>query len=74
MYAIIDAMVHAVYALRGVVAPLVVAIPKIWRHSDDGEITDKDYAAGLEKLGRLVAQTAARLRTEGRPQEIRTVA
>lgn len=70
----IDAMVHAVHALRGIVAPLVVAIPKIWRHSDDGEITDKNYASRLEKLGGLVVQMVARLRTEDRPQEIRTVA
>ena len=70
----IDAMVHAVHALRGIVAPLVVAIPKTWRHSDDGEITDENYAARLEKLAQLVVKTAARLRAEDRPREIRIAA
>ncbi len=32
----------------------------LWRHSADGETTGKNYAAHLEKLGRLGAQTATR--------------
>lgn len=55
----IDAMVHAVHALRGVVAPLTVAIPKTWQRSDEGgNITDDAYGARLEKLGGLVVELA----------------
>jgi FMN reductase len=49
------AMVHTVHALRGVVAPLMVAIPKTWQRSDgEGNITDDGYAKRLDSLGRLV--------------------
>jgi FMN reductase len=49
------AMVHTVHALRGVVAPLMVTIPKTWQRSDDeGNITDDGYAKRLDSLGRLV--------------------
>lgn len=55
----IDAMVHAVHALRGVVAPLAVAIPKSSQRSDEaGNITDDAYGARLKKLGRLVVELA----------------
>lgn len=61
----IDALVHAVHALRGVVAPLTVAIPRSWRRSDEkGNITDDTYGARLEKLGRLVVELAERLSPE----------
>ena len=61
----IDAMVHAAHALRGVVAPLSVAIPQAWRRSDDeGNVTDETYGARLEKLGRLVVELAGRLSPE----------
>lgn len=41
-------------------APLVVAIPKVWKHADgEGEITDENYAAWLGQLGRLVVKTVA---------------
>lgn len=69
----VDALVHTVHALRGTVAPLVVAIPKAWRHADGGEMTDGDYAARLEKLGRLVVRTADRF-AAGEEQIMRTVA
>ena len=49
------AMVNTVHALRGVVAPLMVAIPKTWQRSDgEGNITDDGYAKRLDSLGRLV--------------------
>ena len=69
----IDALVHTVHALRGTVAPLVVAIPKVWQHAEGGEVTDGDYAARLEKLGRLVVRMAARF-AAGEEQIVRTVA
>ena len=63
----IDAMVHAAHALRGVVAPLSVAIPKAWRMSDgEGNVTDEGYGARLDKLGRLVVDLAEALSPEGR--------
>ena len=49
------AMVHTVHALRGVVAPLMVTIPKTWQRADgEGNITDEGYAKRLDSLGRLV--------------------
>ncbi len=58
----VDAMAHVVHALRGVVAPLMVTIPKVWQRSDgEGNITDENYGRRLEKLGRLVVELAARL-------------
>ncbi|HET7480754.1 MAG TPA: NADPH-dependent FMN reductase [Rubrobacteraceae bacterium] len=62
------AMVHAVHALRGIVAPLMVAIPKAWQRSEDGEITDDTYAARLDQLGALVVDLSGRLQ---RPDEAR---
>ena len=56
------AMVHAVHALRGVVAPLMVAIPKAWQRSDrDGNITDDGYGRRLDRLGRLVVDLAEKV-------------
>jgi FMN reductase len=56
------AMVDAVHSLRGIVAPLTVAVPKAWQKFDgDGEITDETYAGRLDALGALVAGTAERL-------------
>ena len=41
------AMVHAVHALRGTVAPLTVAVPEVWKRANgDGDITDEDYGSG----------------------------
>ena len=63
----IDAMVHAAHALRGVVAPLSVAMPKAWRMSDgEGNVTDEGYGVRLDKLGRLVVDLAEALGPEGR--------
>src|SRR5215203_506238 len=56
------ALVDVVHSLRGVAAPLVVAIPQAWRHADEnGDITDERYAGRLDNLGRLVVETAGRL-------------
>ena len=65
------AMIHAVHALRGIVAPLMVTIPKSWQRSEDGEITDDTYAARLGQLGALVVDLSGKLQ---RPDEARTVA
>ena len=57
-----DALVHVVHALRGVVAPSMVTIPRARRHSDgEGNITDESYGGRLERLGRLVVQMAGGL-------------
>ena len=53
------AMVHVVHALRGVVAPLMVSIPKAWQRADgSGEITDEVYGQRLDSLGELVVGLA----------------
>ena len=59
------AMVHAVHALRGIVAPLMVAIPKAWQRSDaEGNITDEGSAGRLERLGGMVVELARRIGAE----------
>ena len=56
------ALVHVVHALRGVVAPLTVSIPKAWQRADgSGEITDELYGRRLEDLGQLVVDLAGGL-------------
>lgn len=56
------ALVHVVHALRGVVAPLTVSIPKAWQRADGaGEITDELYGRRLEALGGLVVDLAGGL-------------
>lgn len=55
------AMTHVVHSLRGVVAPLMVAIPKSWQRSESGEITDDGANARLEGLGALVVDFAGKL-------------
>ena len=65
----IAAMVNAVHALRGTVAPLTVAIPQVRKRTDgDGNVTDEGYGSRLDKLGRLVVEMASRLRAEGEPE------
>ena len=65
----VAAMVHAVHALRGTVAPLTVAIPQAWKREDgDGDIADEGYGGRLDKLGSLVVELAARLRPEVEPK------
>jgi hypothetical protein len=51
-----------VHALRGVVVPLMVAIPGTWRISDDaGNITDEGVNGRLDRLGGLVVEPAQSL-------------
>ena len=57
-----DAMVHVVHALRGVVAPLTVSIPKAWQRTDgSGNVTDETYGGRLDALGELVVDLAGGL-------------
>ena len=57
-----EALVHTVHALRGVVAPLTVAIPKAWqRFDDEGNVADDAYGGRLDRLGGLVVELAGRL-------------
>lgn len=57
-----DALVNVVHALRGLVAPLMVAIPKAWQLSDgDGNIADENYGGRLDRLGGLVVDLASRM-------------
>jgi len=64
------AMVHTVHALRGIVAPLMVTIPKAWQRSDDeGDITDDGYTRRLDSLGRLVVDLAAKVGEPSRRAE-----
>ena len=59
------AMVDVVHALRGVVAPLMVAIPRAWQVADDeGNVTDDGYGDRLDGLGRLVVDLGGRLAVE----------
>lgn len=59
------ALVSVGHALRGIVAPLTVPIPKAWQHSDDeGNITDGNYGGRLDRLGELLVDLAYRLRPE----------
>lgn len=64
------AMVNVVHALRGVVAPLLVVLPKSWRISDeDGNIVDESYGGRLDRLGRLVVELGGRLDPDARHEE-----
>ncbi len=65
------AMVHVVHALRGVVAPLMISIPKAWQHADgSGEITDEVYGGRLDALGELVVDLAGGLAARGKEAEL----
>ena len=69
------ALVHVVHSLRGVVAPLVVSIPKAWQRADgSGEITDELYGRRLDTLGGLVVDLAAGLAARDREAELAGVA
>ena len=57
------ALVNVVHALRGIVAPLMVPIPKAWQLSDkQGNITDENYGGRLDRLGRLLVDLASKLK------------
>lgn len=65
-----EAMVNTVHALRGVVAPLMVAVPKVWQRSDDeGHITDDTYEERLDNLGRMVVEMSTKLNGPGARRE-----
>lgn len=71
------ALADTVHALRGIVAPLMVQIPKTWSVSDgDGNITDENYAGRLSNLGRLVVDLAEKLgaANEEEPADVRLLA
>jgi FMN reductase len=60
-----DAMVHVVHALRGIVAPSMVTISRAWQRSDDeGNITDDNYGKRVDKLGTLAVEMAEGLNPE----------
>ena len=59
------AMVDVVHALRGIVAPLMVAIPWSWQVTDDeGNVIDDGYGDRLDRLGRLVVDLGEKLAVE----------
>jgi len=59
------ALVHTVHALRGVVSPLMVTIPKTRQRSDEeGNITDDGYGKRLDRLGGLVVELAGKIGAE----------
>jgi len=69
------AMVHVVHALRGVVAPLVVSIPKAWQRADgSGNVTDEVYGGRLDALGELVVDLAGGLAARNEETEFARVA
>lgn len=69
------AMVHVVHALRGVVAPLMVSIPKAWQRTDgSGNVTDELYGRRLDSLGELVVDLAGGLATRNGEAELAGVA
>ncbi|MBA3952906.1 MAG: NAD(P)H-dependent oxidoreductase [Rubrobacter sp.] len=69
------AMVHVVHALRGVVAPLVVSIPKAWQRADgSGNVTDETYGGRLDALGELVVDLAGGLAARDEEAELAGVA
>jgi len=54
-----NALDFTLHALRGVVTPRIVTIPKVWQRSDgEGNITDENYGERLDKLGKLVVEMA----------------
>jgi FMN reductase len=56
------AMVHAVHALRGIVAPLVVGVTRAWQRTDEeGDIVDDNYGRRLDNLGGLVVELAQKM-------------
>ena len=55
-------MGHVVHALRGLVAPLEVSIPRAWRRFDgEGNINDEPYGRRLDNLGEMVVELAVGL-------------
>lgn len=68
------ALANVVHALRGIVAPLMVPIPKSWQLSDvEGNVTDENYGGRLDRLGELMVGLASKLRTAQEFQEPQTL-
>ena len=68
------AMVHVVHALRGIVAPLMVGVTRVWQRTDDsGEITDENYGRRLDDLGWLVVDLAQKIGTQERQRQAEPV-
>jgi FMN reductase len=68
------AMVHAVHALRGLVAPLMVGITRAWQRTDgEGYVTDDNYGPRLDKLGGLVVGLAEKIGAEKRARRAEPV-
>jgi len=56
------AMVHAVHALRGIAAPLMVGVTRAWQRTDEeGDIVDDNYGRRLDNLGGLVVELAQKM-------------
>lgn len=69
------ALVHVVHALRGVVAPLMVSIPRAWKMADgEGKITDEVYGGRLDSLGEQVVELAGGLAARDERAELAGVA
>jgi FMN reductase len=61
----INAVGHAVHALRGTVAPLLVAIPQSYLVFDaQGQIADSKWTGRLEQLGQLVVTMTSKFQPE----------
>lgn len=59
----VAALVHAAHALRAVVAPFTISIPRAWSLLDaEGEIAADPWGRRLDALGQQVADLAAVLR------------
>ncbi len=59
----VAALVHAAHALRAVVAPFTISIPRAWSLLDaEGEIAADPWGRRLDALGQQVAGLAAALR------------
>ena len=70
----IGAMVNAVHALRGVVAPLSVPVTQSWKAFDEeGNIRDEGVARRLESLGWIVVEMATKLGSGAGKREERTL-
>lgn len=59
----VAAMVHCVHSLRGIVAPLMVAIPHAGNvFNKEGQITEGKWATKLDSLGKQVVEIAMKQR------------
>ena len=66
----INAMVHVAHAIRGIPAPLFVAIPQGWKVFDkQGKILEEKWAGRLDQLGQLVVEMAMKFQPTEEPQK-----